>query len=145
VEGVRGDSLELQIKLDPGDATRCGLGVRCSPDGVEQTLIVYDREAQRITINAVQASSGGETYNDERGGPFSLAPGESLELRVFVDRSVIEVFANGRTCLTGRVYPARSDSLGVQLFAQGGDARLLKLDAWSMVSIWPSNREPLAI
>jgi len=38
---------------------------------------------------------------------------------------------------TGRVYPARPDSLGVDLFAYGGAAALVSLDAWRMRSIWP--------
>ena len=58
-----------------------------------------------------------------QAAPFRLAAGEVLELRVFIDRSVIEVFANGRQSLTQRVYPTRADSIGVRLFAAGGAAR----------------------
>jgi beta-fructofuranosidase len=56
-------------------------------------------------------------------------------LRVFVDCSVIEVFANGRLCLTSRVYPAET-SLGVGLFAQGGSVDVPAIDVWDMRSIW---------
>jgi beta-fructofuranosidase len=62
--------------------------------------------------------------------------GEPLRLRVFIDRSVVEVFANGRQYLAMRVYPGREDSLGVSLRAQGQDAVLNQLDAWTMQSIW---------
>ncbi len=58
-------------------------------------------------------------------------------MRVFIDRSLIEVFANGRQCLTVRAYPERDDSNGVSLFACGGSASLVSLDAWQMRSIWP--------
>ena len=44
--------------------------------------------------------------------PVYVAPGETLKLRVFVDRSVVEVFANDRQCATVRVYPGREDSRG---------------------------------
>jgi beta-fructofuranosidase len=57
---------------------------------------------------------------------------------VFVDHSVIEVFANGHTCLASRVYPTRPDSLGVELFATGASARLAALDVWQMAAIWPA-------
>ena len=66
-----------------------------------------------------------------------MSEGEPLELRVFIDRSVIEIFANDRQCLTLRVYPERDDSRGVSVFARGADARLLSLDCWQMRSIWP--------
>ena len=58
-------------------------------------------------------------------------------MRVFIDRSVIEVFANDRQCLTVRVYPEREDSRGVSLFARGGGAKLASLECWRMRSIWP--------
>ncbi len=50
--------------------------------------------------------------------PLPLAPGDRLQLRVFVDHSVLEVFANGRACLTTRIYPTRPDSLGIGLEAR---------------------------
>jgi beta-fructofuranosidase len=61
----------------------------------------------------------------------------SLKLRVFIDRSVVEVFVNGKLYLAMRVYPNRQDSVGVTLRAQGQDALLKKLDAWQMQAIWP--------
>ena len=66
-------------------------------------------------------------------GPFRLQPDEELVLSVFVDRSVVEVFANGRQAVMRRIYPSRPDSLGVSLFANGGSARLLGLTAWDMM------------
>ena len=69
-------------------------------------------------------------------GPLDLR-GEPLRLRIFVDRSLIEAFANGRQCLTVRVYPTLEDSRGVSVFARGSGARLASLDAWQMRSIWP--------
>ena len=40
-------------------------------------------------------------------GPVVLEDGENLELRVFIDRSIVEVFANDRLCIAARVYPGR--------------------------------------
>ncbi|MDQ5854392.1 MAG: glycoside hydrolase family 32 protein, partial [Chloroflexota bacterium] len=47
LEDVRGDTLEIVAEWEPGDATELGLNVRCSPDGAEQTLIVYDHAGKR--------------------------------------------------------------------------------------------------
>jgi beta-fructofuranosidase len=65
-----------------------------------------------------------------------LPPGEGLKLHIFLDRSIIEIFANERACLTSRVYPTRPDSLGLALFARGGKAVLKSLDVWKMAGIW---------
>ena len=65
-----------------------------------------------------------------------MQPGEPLRLRVFVDKSVVEVFANGRQCLAVRVYPGRADSTGISLRAQGQDALVKRLDVWQMEDIY---------
>ena len=70
-------------------------------------------------------------------GPLYLEEGEPLKLRIFIDRSVVEVFANGRQCLTVRVYPSREDSRGVSVFARGSEAKVISLTAYHMQSIWP--------
>ena len=59
---------------------------------------------------------------------------------MFLDRSVVEVFANGRACITDRIYPARGDSLGVQAFAHGGRATLAAISGWTMKPIWTTSR-----
>ncbi|MFW6146093.1 MAG: GH32 C-terminal domain-containing protein [Planctomycetota bacterium] len=60
---------------------------------------------------------------------------EPLDLRVFVDRSIVEVFVNGRQCLGVRVYPQRDDSTGVSLLSRGRGTTLQSLDAWRMGGI----------
>ena len=69
-------------------------------------------------------------------GPVFLEPDEHLKLRVFVDKSVVEVFVNGKQCVATRVYPKREDSIGVSLRSQGKDSKLTQLDAWRMKSIY---------
>jgi len=61
---------------------------------------------------------------------------ELLSLRVFIDKTIVEVFVNGKQCVALRVYPGRVDSVGVSLRAQGRDALLKSLDAWQMKSIY---------
>jgi beta-fructofuranosidase len=68
--------------------------------------------------------------------PFFLPPGETVKLRIFIDKSVVEVFVNGKQCVAMRVYPGRDDSMGVSIRAQGQDASLKSLDAWQMKSIY---------
>jgi len=69
-------------------------------------------------------------------GPLELAPGETLKLRVFVDKSVVEVFANGRQAVMRRFYPSRDDSVNVAVFSDDRPASLATIAAWDMM---PSN------
>jgi len=68
--------------------------------------------------------------------PVFIEKNEPLKLRVFIDRSVVEVFVNGKQCVAMRVYPGRADSVGVSLRSQGQDAALNLLDAWQMKNIY---------
>lgn len=82
-------------------------------------------------------SSAGSRPGSVEAGPFRLPAGEPLRLRVFVDKSVVEVFANdGRQAVMRRLYPSRPDSTGVRVFAEGGPVRVTQLRAWELV---PSN------
>ena len=65
-----------------------------------------------------------------------FAKGEKLKLRVFIDRSIVEVFVNDRQSVTLRTYPERDDSRGISVRAAGNNADILSLDAWRMESIW---------
>lgn len=133
---AQGDSLEIIAVLAPGDATSLGIDLRRSPDGAEYTRISYDRAQQRLEIDRRRASSNDDDQHDIHGGALELADGEPLRLHIFVDRSVIEVFANDRVCAASRVYPSRADSLGVALFAEGGAAEAESIDVWKMGAVW---------
>ncbi|HUU32111.1 MAG TPA: GH32 C-terminal domain-containing protein [Phycisphaerae bacterium] len=53
---------------------------------------------------------------------------------MFLDRSILEVFANRRQCVTQRIYPAGRDSVGVAVFAAGGAATVEGVEAWDMAA-----------
>ncbi len=135
LEGVGGDSLELRLELDGGDASRFGVKVRVSPGGEEETAIFYDTDDQALSVDT-RRSGPDDTPRAVESGPLSVKDGERLVLRVFVDRSVVEVFANQRQAIARRIYPSRPDSLGVRLFSSGGDAVAHSIRAWT---ISPSN------
>ena len=134
LEEIRGDCLEIQAEFILDQATEVGLAVRSSPDCVEQTLICYDCLQGLLLIDRRLSSLNEDVERDVRSGPLRLSPGESLCLHIFLDCSVIEVFANNRLCMSSRVYPTREDSLGIGAFARGGIARIKVLHAWEMSS-----------
>ena len=129
-----GNSFELAIVMDSVSASEFGVRVCVSPDGKEETVISYDAAEKVLKING--STSGPEaTPNNVEAGPFELLQGEQLKLRVFVDKSVIEVFANSRQGVMRMVYPSR-DSVGVLLFSKGGSAKVHTFESWH---ISPSN------
>jgi beta-fructofuranosidase len=118
LEGVEGEALEMLIRFASTDATVIGARVRCSPDGEVYAEVAYDRAGRRLG-----------------NAPLDLDEGEDLVLRIYIDRSVVEAFANGRACQTRRFYPERDDCLGIRLFAHGGEAKVRSVDVWRLASI----------
>ena len=140
--------MELAIKVDPKDAREVCVKVLRSPDDEEYTAIQFHRQggyrkaprtprADALSMDISRSSLAPDVMSRAPEiAPFELKDGESLDLRIFVDKSVVEVFANGRQAIALRVYPEREDSVGVSVRAQGDEAALLSLDAWRMKSIW---------
>jgi beta-fructofuranosidase len=116
---VEGDALEIYAEFEPGDAEEFGLHVLMSPDMAEHTPILYDRQSNKLSKNA----------------DLRLTPGEALRLHVFIDGSVIEVFANGRACLTERAYTSSPSCNQVALFSRGGTAKLRSMQVYELKPI----------
>jgi beta-fructofuranosidase len=135
IEDAAGDSYELQLAVELGSATAISLGVRRSPDGGEETRIIYDIAHGRLEIDRSRASQDASLPSEAFGVDYTPTDAGLLELRVFVDHSVVEVYAQG-TCLTTRIYPMRADSLGVAVTAQGGTGVVRSLQIWDMRPIW---------
>ncbi|MEE8450682.1 MAG: GH32 C-terminal domain-containing protein, partial [Thermoguttaceae bacterium] len=102
VEGIGGNSIELAVEIEAKDARQFGLKVCCSADGEEQTLVYYDAVEKKLKVDT-NRSSLTEGPKSVEAGPFELKADEPLRLRVFVDKSVVEVFANGRQAVMRRI------------------------------------------
>ena len=136
VPGISGNSLELSLRMSSSNARQFGIKIACSAGGEEETPIFYDAVDKKLKIDTMRSSLGDGPKGVE-GGPLELAGNEELELRIFIDKSVVEVFANqGRQAVMRRIYPRRPDSLAVKLFSRGGEAHATSLEAWRLA---PSN------
>jgi beta-fructofuranosidase len=135
LDGVGGNSLELEMEMSAPSATQFGIKVCCAPGGEEQTTVCYDAVEKKLKVDTTKSSLT-EGAKSVEAGPLALAADEPLKLRVFVDKSVVEVFANGRQAVMRRIYPSRPDSIGVRLFSTGGPGAVRTVRSWQMA---PSN------
>ncbi|UVI32793.1 glycoside hydrolase family 32 protein [Paenibacillus spongiae] len=134
LSGINGESSEIKLVITPGSAKKMGLKVRASADEEEETLLYYDTESNQLVFDSTKSGVMGRMVSE--AAPFKLNAFEKLELTIFIDKSVIEVFANDRQAITRRVYPVRLESTGVYLFSEGGDAAFDTIQVWEMM---PSN------
>ena len=64
--------------------------------------------------------------------PFSVGHAERLELRIYIDCSILEMYVNSRFCVTQSIYPSRKDSTGIKLFCEAGNVYIESLEAWDI-------------
>ena len=147
LDSIAGNAIEISMTIDPGDAHEVGLNVLRSPDAEETTRIsFFPKGHQRWGSAHLQIDGSSSSIRTDliprppELAPFDLSKGESINLRIFVDRSIIEVFANDMQCLTLRAYPDRDDSVGVSLFSRGGTAKFTGIESWKMECTWPELR-----
>ena len=119
---ITGDTLELRIVFEPGLARKFGVQVYCDSNGKNGFPITFDPGMKTLAL--------GETKI-----PFALRPAEDLELRVFLDKSIIEVFANDRLAALSphRYAPG---NLGVSFLSEGGSVRMKEVKGWKLRSIY---------
>ncbi len=157
IENIRGNAIEIIAEIESKDIMTVNgmlpsiveMNVLRSPNKEEYTRITFFRGRGRfgafgrkggeslISIDSTYSSTlPNNLSRAPETAPISLDPGEPLKLRVFIDRTIVEVFVNGKQCLAIRVYPGREDSVGVSLRSQAHDTMLTRLDAWQMKSIY---------
>jgi len=117
---VHGDALEVHVVFERGDAASVGLRLLRSKDGARAVDLKWDGK---------QLSVGGATMS-----LFGDLTGNRVELRVCLDRSVVEVYAAGQA-LTRVVSPVPGDD-GLALVADGEGARVTSLTVWPLTPVW---------
>jgi len=149
IQQIKGKSIELEVIINPKKAREVGINVLQSPNREEQTTISLLKKnhtegypAETI-IDSLQIDVSNSSLRKNikarspETGPLKLQNNEDLELKIFIDRSIVEVFANGKQCLTLRTYPLLKNSNGISGFSKGSDAELISIKCWSIKSIWP--------
>jgi fructan beta-fructosidase len=135
-QGIAGTALEIVAEFEVGTAAELGLKVRAGER--EETVIGIDPRAGRLFVDRSRSGQVGfhPKFTGRHTAPLRPENGR-VTLHVFVDWSSVEVFAaDGEVVLTDQIFPA-PDSDGVALYARGGTARLVSLEAWPLASIWP--------
>jgi beta-fructofuranosidase len=139
---LRGDSVKWRnVRLEGGGKTLSlpkanTLEVRADIDLQTAHGIVFGFKSGNNDAQPVELSfDGSELKILNARAPLSLEGERKLSLRIFIDRSVVEVFANDTACLTKIISPLDSNST-LEIRTQGGSATARLLQAWPMKSIW---------
>lgn len=117
-----GDSVEVRITIAREEAARKLLGFTLFSDGKGDGLPILLRpETGTLRVGSGEA-------------PFAVAnlpAGEDVELRFFIDKYLVEVFANGRQAVVA-AHPEHADRRAMDAFTVGAPTTLKKVEIWKL-------------
>lgn len=124
----RGRALELFVEAEVDKADDFSVVLLSTLDGREETRIHYVAALQMLTLERGLSSMALDV--DRSFYRMRLAPENSrISLHIFLDHSIVEIFANHREVLTGRVYPTQVDSDHISV---EGSVRQITASLWLM-------------
>jgi len=118
--GVSGEAGRLDLTILPGDASQVVLSFYAHADGKEETRLVWNREPGELVLDRSKTSLDASQDKTEFRAPFPLLKNAPLQLTLYFDRSLVEIYAigdKGTTCMTTRVYPSRKESTKLRITA----------------------------
>ena len=122
---IAGDTIELNVTIQQTNAEEYGVRVFCD-DECNGFPITIRPASKTLAMGEIQA-------------PFELQEQEDLQLRIFLDKGMVEVFLNDRQAA---VYMTshNKEHVGVSLFSKGGDLAA-EVKGWKMNSIYTSRED----
>ncbi len=115
-------------------------GLRLAVAGRQSLTVGYDARTGNLFLDRTRPENGSVIPDFAKYVIAPLLPQAGvIRLHIYVDQSSVEVFANdGEVSLSAVMFPTAT-STGIELFAEGGQAQLTRLQAWELASIWGNN------
>lgn len=128
---ITDDLVEVKVIFNLNDSNAEAVGLKVRGVNKEETILTYHLDNQKLTLDCSKCGKDKDgvrnTVLEENG---------QLSLHVFLDRSSIEVFANGgQATMTSRIYP-KENRLGIELFTKGGNAQVEEFTYWTLKDVW---------
>ena len=126
-----GEVFRLKAIIDMRNQSKSGFTVR--KDDTNQTDIYYDKEKNLLVFDA--SKSGKSKFAIKEEAPLCIDSDE-LKLDIFVDKSVVEVYANDIQAICRRVYPENpTEATGVSFIGDRNTVK--KLEVFDMAPTNP--------
>ena len=124
LKGVTGDALELKMTFSAPVPQEFGLHLLGNEeDGKGGMSIIVGGDKKILTVGNLNAT-------------FQLKKDEDLTLRIFIDKNLVEVFANDRQAASYVHKQHIRENPNISLFTKGNDLKVKKVTAWKMKSIY---------
>ncbi len=130
-----GNSFELHATFTPDGEGESGF--KLMGPGQTFTTIGYDARKHELYVDRTHSGNTGFSADFPARTAAPLATGgEQLELTILVDRSTLEVFAQGgRVAISTLIYP-QEGPLTLEFFSPSGRQGRIAVERWNLASTW---------
>ncbi len=128
----QGIQSELYFKLYTPEVDAFKIQVFKNEAGTQLTSITFDKVQNRLGINRILSSTA-QTVENIRSESYYFYPHDTIEVRVFLDHSVMEVFVDNVVVMSARVYPSAGSELVDIVTESAAPIELLEFRAWDIV------------
>ncbi|MNW42568.1 Levanase precursor [compost metagenome] len=136
--GIIANKAELIAEFEIGTAKEFGFKVRKSE--AEETVVGYDLVMKNLFVD--RTNSGRTDFHPDFAAKHDAPLGpvnNRVRMSIFMDWCSVEVFGgDGSTVISDTIFPA-PESNGLELYAVGGNVKLVSLQINELGSIWRPN------
>ena len=119
---ITGDAIDLEIKFNSPLPNQFGVDILGDSLGNNFVEILIDEVKNVIHVGNVKA-------------PFNLMNNEDLHLRVFIDKNIIEIFANDKQAIVYEHEYIRNQP-NIKIFSKDDDLFVESIQTWKMKNIY---------
>jgi sucrose-6-phosphate hydrolase SacC (GH32 family) len=134
---IQSIQFEMHFNFHPIQNTVAG--VRLAVGNGHYFEIGYDASNQKLYVD--RSKTANQNFNAKFGQlsryetPL-VAKGNNIDLHIYFDNSIVEVFANDGECvMTTQIFPS-PDEKGIQFFSNNGPSQFSNVTVWGMRSAW---------
>ncbi len=146
LERISGNSVEIIAEFDVTGANLIEIDILKSDTEVTKLRYYHKRGYNRtyrtkeitrvdsvFEIDSIRATTNKDILTRPvESMQVHLKDGETLQLHIFIDKSIVEAFVNYKDCACVRIYPENPQSTGISISAKGKPITLNSLDIWDM-------------
>lgn len=115
---------EILLTFQVKDKKPFGVTLFKNPDGSEYTKVYFNPSAEELVIDQSHSSKRQGIPNGIRRDHYHIDIHRPVQLRLFIDGSVVEGFINHEDAFTTRVFPSTAKSAGIDVFSEGKDTKV---------------------
>lgn len=132
---IPGHACEIIVTTNEALREPLEIALLRSADGGERTVVRVDPKSRTLTLDTMNASRDGLAFGDLAVASMPGDEGSAVQMRIHIDRSVVEVCLDNRVCVSARSYPVSEGATGIDVVNAG--AAPGTIDLWEMRDVMP--------